>query len=228
MALLLLPRPQIIDGRVHKLLYTKRPIQAGREILLDYGENYWDAWRKGSTDGDEAEFASPEEHNDDDDQGCSSESENGSGTAKETSEVLEMERFEPLDRTAARAAVGHEDEWEWARCGASPPPSTLDLEPATCQTSVSALDPTGSYVEAEVVLPDFYRSQLTLEFRERLLAAVRSVSHETILTSEQSWLQSECIFGGDSFDLRGCASLHKTGCGWQRVMVPRVSCSASF
>ncbi len=171
LAILLLARPQIIEGRVHKLLYTKHRIQAGREILLDYGENYWDAWRKGSTDGDAGESASPDEHSDGDD------FENVTGTALAMAEMMEMERFEPLDRTGARAAVGHKDEWEWAKCGEKPPPSTLDLEPATCQTSVSALDPTESYTEAEVVLPDFYRSQLTLEFREELLAAVKLVVH---------------------------------------------------
>lgn len=92
----------------------------------------------------------------------------------EMEEILEMERFEPLDRAGARAAVGHEEQWEWAEYGEVPPPSTLDLEPATCQVSVSALDPNKSYA-AEVLLPDFYRSQFTLEMREKLLAAVRSV-----------------------------------------------------
>ena len=169
-------RRQIIEGRVHKLLYTTRPIQAGREVLLDYGEDYWDAWRKGSTDSDAAEepAASPEKHRDDDDEHF----EHSTGCREglvEAAEMLEMERFEPLDRSGARAAVGDQDEWEWAQCGALPPPSTLDLEPATCQTSVSALDPTASYAGAEVIFPDFYRSQLTLEFREKLLAAVRSV-----------------------------------------------------
>ena len=44
---------QIIEGRVHKVLYTKCPVPASREILLDYGESYWDAWRKGGDPDDD-------------------------------------------------------------------------------------------------------------------------------------------------------------------------------
>lgn len=43
----------IIEGRIHKLLYARHTIGATRELLLDYGENYWEAWRgeAGGADG---------------------------------------------------------------------------------------------------------------------------------------------------------------------------------
>ena len=116
-----------------------------------------------------------------------------------------MERFEPLDRTGARAAVGDEELWEWAKCGAPPPPSTLDLEPATCHTSVSALDPARSDEEGEVVLPDFYRSQFTPEIRDKLLAAVRSVSARAVQNIEASCNAKQCIcFDAKVLDCYGC------------------------
>ena len=59
-------------------------------------------------------------------------------------------------------------------CFKPPPPSTLDLEPVTCESSVSALDPSRSYADAEVIFPAFVRSQLTVHRREQLMSAIRA------------------------------------------------------
>ena len=175
----------IINGSVHALLWATRGIDEGREVLLDYGEQYWQSWHSEPAQSDaELVAIQPESNAADRGEGSSSSSEDMDAMLRE------MEAHEAVEdrHTAWTLVNGDKDGWQWAD-GAKPPPApTLPIEPSTCVTSVSAVQPrsaqdasAGSGAgedededEGEVIFPACLFRSTTAEHRKDLLAAVKA------------------------------------------------------
>lgn len=161
----------IIRGQVHALLWATKPIAEGREVLLDYGEQYWQVWHSDEADYDSQ--ASIDSRDVPDEAG-----DGGYSTTDDDAELQKMEAFEPVDRATARRIVeGDKDGWDWADISKPPPQSSLPIEPITCSTSVSAVrqreGPNQEEDEDEVIFPACLFRSTTTEHREELLAAVK-------------------------------------------------------
>jgi hypothetical protein len=165
----------IINGSVHALLWATDHIAKGREILLDYGEQYWQSWRS-ETAAEADTVIHPGGHAD------------KAASRNHDNECRVMESHEPVeDRHAAWSLVdGHKDGWEWADISKPPPTPSLPLDHTMCVASVAAVQPRGSEDvvddsgtrdceenKEEVIFPACLFRSTTAEHRAKLMAAVK-------------------------------------------------------
>lgn len=151
----------VVNGAVHSLVHAISAIDAGREVLLDYGEQYWSEWNT-------AESGTLQEH-----EGQHETAETLKPAQLDETAVRELETFEPMDRNAAREASCRDAEhWDWAELGRPPPTLSLPLRSETCSVSVAMIDPQTARSKPQVVFPASVRRLFGATDTAKLQAAV--------------------------------------------------------
>jgi hypothetical protein len=111
----------LVGSQAHALVWATEHIPEGREILFDYGDPYWEAYRK-ATAKDELRL----------DLDCA--------------DLSELEAHEPLDRDSlfALSVAGQGGSWTWVELDRAStvalPKSTLPLL-SSCSSSLAAVNP---------------------------------------------------------------------------------------
>eukprot|EP01043_Picozoa_sp_COSAG02_P070168 COSAG02_NODE_12317_length_1563_cov_9.105295_1_plen_368_part_01 len=164
--------PVVIAGQVHALCYTTKLIAKGREVLMDYGEEYWQPWNGNATGAKTSvggtALLDVEQHM----------SRRADGLEAPES-TLQMEAHDPLDRNAARELTQGDEWWDWADSFATVPlPALLQLSLAetTCATSVAALhvDQNHDSLQLKAELPAHIHRLLPMSHRDQLVEGVRT------------------------------------------------------